>query len=254
MATRKIIQIDEEKCDGCGQCVSACAEGAIQLINGKAKLLSDSYCDGLGACIGECPQDAIKIIEREAPQFDEKAVKEHLAKFPAGKVEPTRIHACPGSNMQMLRPQNRERSTQAVEDSGGYPSQLANWPVQLSLVPIKAPYFEGANLLIAADCVPFSYPDFHRKFLSGRTLIIGCPKLDNVETYRQKLTQIFIQNDVKSVDIAIMEVPCCGGLLQLVKMALEESGKDIPLTLSIIGIRGGINRTMQLSNKRERIL
>jgi Pyruvate/2-oxoacid:ferredoxin oxidoreductase delta subunit len=236
MATRKIVSIDEEKCDGCGQCATACAEGAIQIVDGKARLLSESYCDGLGACLGECPQDAITIEEREADEFDEAAVSKHLASSAPA--------ACPGS-----APRSIERCE--LVDAKGAPgppssvqSRLANWPVQLKLAPTKAPYFDGADLLIAADCVPFSYADFHEKFLRQRTLLIGCPKLDSAEFYRKKLAQIFIQNDIKSIDVVYMEVPCCFGLVHLVHESLKESGKDIPLNLIKIGIKGDILETL----------
>lgn len=255
MAVRKIVQIDEEKCDGCGLCVPACAEGAIQLIDGKAKLVSDTYCDGLGACLGECPQDAITVIEREAGDFDEEAVKKHLMGQQRVKLEqkpgprmplPEQpVHACPGSMAQSFRP-GIPTSTGAGF-TGGSPSQLANWPVQLNLAPVKAPYFDGADLLIAADCVPFACADFHRAFLAGRILLIGCPKLDDVNHYRQKLAYIFHENDIKSIEIAYMEVPCCFGLVQLIKLALEDSGKDIPLTMTRVGIRGKIEETEKVT-------
>lgn len=264
MSVRKIIQIDEEKCDGCGLCVPACAEGAIQIIDGKAKLVSEQYCDGLGACIGDCPQDAITMIEREAAEFSEKAVKKHLARTGSAKAENeykptpdvqkiTPAPCCPGSFSQMLQPAGKAQPRFDAEDSGGYPSQLTNWPVQLHLAPVKAPYFEGASLLIAADCVPFALPDFHRRFLAGRTLLIGCPKLDDVEMYLEKLTQIFIQNDIRAVEVGIMEVPCCTGLLQLVRMALENAGKDLPLTFTRVSLRGKPEEAVKIPCKRQAV-
>ena len=213
MAVRNVVSIDEEKCDGCGECVPACAEGAIQIVDGKARLISETYCDGLGACLGECPQDAITIEEREAEEFDEDAVRRHLEKESAAAAEVV--------------------------------SRLGNWPVQIQLLPAKAPYFEGASLLIAADCVPFAYADFHSEFLEGKTLLIGCTKLDSAEFYRKKLAQIFIQNDIKSIDVVYMEVPCCFGLVHLVHESIKESGKDIPLTLIKVGIRGDIIDTIR---------
>lgn len=260
MSVRKIIRIDEDRCDGCGLCVLACAEGAIQVINGKARLVSDSYCDGLGACIGDCPQNAIEIIEREAQEFSEIAVKKHLAGVSANKPAPepvlkasvkAPVHACPGSFSRSLHPARTVLANDAAEDAGGCPSQLANWPVQLKLAPVKAPYFEGAKLLIAADCVPFALPDFHSKFLAGRTLLIGCPKLDDAALYRQKLAEIFRQNDIKSVEVAFMEVPCCFGLVQLVNGALEDSGKELLLNPSRIGIRGDVKDVRDTQLRRE---
>lgn len=236
LAVRKIVRIDEEKCDGCGQCATACAEGAIEIVDGKARLVSESYCDGLGACLGECPQDAITIQEREAPSFDEAAVEEHLAsKAPA---------ACPGSAPRTIVPCEILEAEGGPGERAGAPSRLGNWPVQLKLVPVRAPYFEGADLLIAADCVPFSFADFHERFMNGRTLLIGCPKLDSFEFYRKKLAQILIQNDIASIEVVYMEVPCCFGLVHLVHESLKESGKDIPLGLVKVGIKGDIIETM----------
>jgi ferredoxin len=240
MAVRKVVHIDEEKCDGCGECVTACEEGAIQVIDGKARLISETYCDGLGACLGECPQDAITVEEREAEDFDEEEVRLHLEEEKSGTLE----CGCPGSASQVI-----ERCE--LQDKKGEPgeatevqSRLANWPVQIQLLPAKAPYFDGASLLIAADCVPFAYADFHRKLLEGKTLLIGCPKLDSADFYRKKLAQIFIQNDIKSIDVVYMEVPCCFGLVHLVHESLKESGKDIPLTLVKVGIRGDVLETI----------
>ena len=242
---RQIVHIDEELCDGCGDCVPACAEGAIQIVDGTARLVSDVYCDGLGACLGECPQDAIEIIEREAEDFDETAVEHHLEALnqrekqpaaPEARPAPVPISAgCPGAAARMLRP---------VPGGGpaptAGPSRLANWPVQIHLVPIQAPYFDQARLLIAADCVPFAYPGFHEDLLAGRVLLVGCPKLDDTELYWRKLGSIFKQNDIESIEVAIMEVPCCIGLLQLVEQALSASGKDIRVTMTRLGIEGDV--------------
>ncbi len=243
MATRKIVEIDEEKCDGCGQCATACAEGAIEIVDGKARLISESYCDGLGACLGECPRDAITIEEREAGEFDEEAVEEHLA----GKAATPA--ACPGSvprSIQLCELVDLEGD--GVEKAGR-PSRLSNWPVQLQLVPPKAPYFENADLVIAADCSAFSIADFHDRFLPGKALIIGCPKLDNAEFYRAKLAQIFIQNDIRSVTVVYMEVPCCFGLVHLVHESMKESGKDIPLKLVKVGIKGDVVDTVEVAGE-----
>jgi len=236
MATRKIVRIDEEKCDGCGECATACAEGAIEIVDGKARLISESYCDGLGACLGECPQDAITIEEREAEEFDEEAVKAHLERAPA---------SCPGSAPQSItRCELQDLKSDSVEKVS-VPSRLTNWPVQLQLVPAKAPYFAGADLLIAADCVPFAFADFHERFVKGKTLIIGCPKLDSADFYRRKLAQVFMQNDIASITVVYMEVPCCFGLVHLVHESLKESHKDIPLTLVKVGIRGDVLEIIQ---------
>ncbi len=232
MAVRNIIRIDEEKCDGCGQCAEACAEGAIEIVGGKAKLVSETYCDGLGACIGECPQDAITIEEREASEFDQAAAEAHVAAQKAS--------SCAGSaprSIARCELVDLEGEPGAPTD---VPSRLTNWPVQLKLAPVKAPYFDGAHLLIAADCVPFTFADFHERFLRGRTLVIGCPKLDSFDFYRKKLAQIFIQNDIRSLEVVYMEVPCCFGLVHLVHESLKESGKDIPLTFTKVGMKGDI--------------
>ncbi len=249
---RKIIKIDEEKCDGCGQCVPACVEGAIQIIDGKARLVREDYCDGLGACLGECPQGAITIEEREAEEFDEAAVERHLAEHVADEASPACAAApatgCPGAVAFALdQPAAAEPAVAAPED-GPSPSRLGNWPVQLSLVPVQAPYFQGARLLIAADCVPFAFADFHQRFLAGRVLLVGCPKLDDAELYRQKLAEIFATNDIKSVDILHMEVPCCFGLVRLVQLALQDSGKQIPASVTKVGVRGEILETGRLGD------
>jgi len=258
---RNIVKIDEEKCDGCGVCVPACAEGALQVIDGKARLVSETYCDGLGACLGECPQGAITIEERDAEEFDLEAAHRHVAADRAlvgeglvpSQREPTRgsptlplenegrtaDKGCPGAASRLL---TREQETKVAESerSAVPASVLGNWPVQLRLVPVRAPYFDGSTLLIAADCVPFAFSDFHGRFLADNTLVIGCPKLDDAELYRHKLAQIFLQNDVREVEVVYMEVPCCYGLVHLVQQALRESGKDIPLSLNKISINGEI--------------
>lgn len=244
MAIRKIVHIDEEKCNGCGLCVPACAEGAIKIIDGKARLISDKYCDGLGACLGECPQGAITIIEREADEFDEEAVKKHLSQRESEK--PAHSHqgfSCPGSRMMELRHESEsaKRAAKAFHEgdiSVKIRPQLSNWPVQLMLVPVEAPYFEGADLLVTADCVPFAYPNYHLELLKGKTVVIGCPKLDDGNYYVEKLAEIFRRNDIKNVTVAHMEVPCCHGLVRIVEEALNLSGKDIPLNSVEIGIRG----------------
>ncbi|MFH1737380.1 MAG: 4Fe-4S binding protein [bacterium] len=246
---RKIIKIDEEKCDGCGLCVQGCPEGAIQIIDGKARLVRESYCDGLGACLGECPQGAITIEERTAEEFDEKAVQAHLAgrtEKPERPVTAAPVQSetpgfrCPGAMSRVLRPAGEVQNIAGTKPS---PSMLGNWPVQLHLVPIHAPYLQGARILIAADCAPFAYADFHRRFLAGRTLLVGCPKLDNTDLYLSKLTELFRQNDIQSVEVVYMEVPCCHGLVRLVNHAMEQSGKTIPVHLAKISVDGTLLRT-----------
>jgi len=229
---RKIIQIDDEKCDGCGLCVAACAEGAIAIKDGKARLVSDTYCDGLGNCLGECPHGAISILEREAESFQTEAVKMHLATSSAAHNTP-----CAGSQMMIHRMDRAQKPADRGRDAE---RPLQNWPVQLMLVPVIAPYFADADLVVAADCVSFSCAGFHKDILKGRPLIIGCPKLDNAAYYADKLTEIFKSNAIKSVHISIMEVPCCNGLIHIVRKALRNAGKDLPASYSKIGITGRI--------------
>ncbi|MBM4339911.1 MAG: 4Fe-4S ferredoxin [Deltaproteobacteria bacterium] len=242
MSTRKIVKIDEEKCNGCGLCIPNCAEGALQIIDGKAKLITDKFCDGLGACLGHCPEDAIKIIEREAEEFDEKAVEVHLHKqqeAPPAQGSQIDPHSggCPSSrSMQFHIPKSEAEPSLKKATT----SQLTHWPVQLKLVPEDAPYFKDADLLIAADCVPFAYPDFHQDFLKGKAVVVGCPKLDDIQLYREKLIAIFKANTIKSVSVPFMEVPCCFGLVKATEDAIEASGKDIPYKKVKIGIRGEI--------------
>jgi ferredoxin len=228
--TRKIIRIDEEKCDGCGLCAEACHEGAIRVIDGKAKLVKESYCDGLGDCLGPCPRGAITLVEREADAYDEAAVKRHLASRP----EPP-VCGCPGSAVRHL-----EASPPAATPSGPLPSRLSHWPVQITLIPPSAPFLAGADLLITADCVPFAYAGLHDDFMAGRVVLVGCPKLDDAAHYQQKLTEVFATCDPRSVTVLYMEVPCCGGLVRLVRAALTASGDSVPLRLVRIGIRGAV--------------
>ena len=231
--------IDEGRCNGCGQCATACTEGAIEIVNGKARLVSESYCDGLGACLGECPQGAITIEEREAQAFDAEAVEEHLARRRGQVAEQALPCGCPGTTSQALG----DAAYEAEESGQPAPSRLGNWPVQLMLVPSDAPYLQGARLVISADCVPVALADFHRRFLGGRALLLGCPKLDDAGYYREKLAAILVPNDVESVEVVYMEVPCCFGLVRLVQQAIADSGKTIPLTLAKIGIRGEVRET-----------
>ncbi len=243
MATRTIVRIDEEKCNGCGQCATACAEGAIAIIDGKARLISETYCDGLGACLGECPQGAITLEQREAEAFNEKAVEEHLARR-AEQRSGALACGCPSTVARTLRVDTKS----VTEEEAGEitPSRLSNWPVQIHLVPTTAPYLHGARLVIAADCTPFAFADFHRHFLNGKVLLIGCPKLDDSWFYQAKLAQIFSSNDIKDIEVVYMEVPCCSGLVRTVREALKDAGVEIPVTLTKIGIQGDIKEQTTL--------
>lgn len=230
---RKIIRIDRERCNGCGACAKACHEGAIEIINGKAELVREHFCDGLGDCLPECPTGAISFEEREAPAYDEKAVKE------AQKNQAAPKHmGCPGAkSMQIRRPAEHETGIPAP--NAGQMSALRNWPVQIKLAPVSAPYFNGAKLLIAADCTAYAYASFHQDFIRNKLTLIGCPKLDQVD-YSEKLTAIIQGNDIQSVTIVRMEVPCCGGLEMAAKKALQNSGKFIPWQVVTISIDGKI--------------
>ena len=243
MIRRKIVRIDEEKCDGCGLCVPSCAEGAIQVIDGKARLVSDVYCDGLGACIGHCPQDAIHIEEREAEEFNEQAAHRHVASLKSSS-SPRPGGGCPGTAAQNLfhvlpsSPRPGRSIPQQTSDSP--PSVLGNWPVQLHLVPPHAPYLLEADLLLVADCVPFAYADFHRRFLRGKPVVIGCPKLDDAPAYVEKLAAILVQASIRSLTVVHMEVPCCTGLVRIAEAALARAGRDVPLEDVTISIRGQV--------------
>ena len=225
---RKVIQIDEEKCNGCGACAEACHEGAIGMVEGKARLLRDDYCDGLGDCLPACPAGAISFVEREAAPYDEKAVLENK------KKQNVPMHGgCPGSRMRRIA----HAPASLVPDQTPAVSQLSQWPCQIQLVPVNAPFFEGAKLLIAADCSAYAYARMHEDFMRGKITLIGCPKLDPVD-YSEKLTQIIADHDIQSVTIVRMEVPCCGGLEMAAKKALQASGKFLPwqvITLSVDG-------------------
>ena len=234
---RRIIEIDKEKCNGCGACADACHEGAIGMVDGKAELLRDDYCDGLGDCLPTCPTGAIKFVEREAAEYDEAAAMKNKKKKVDNMHSHDHTHAhggCPGSRMRQMspRPVKENTSKESV-------SQLAQWPCQIKLVPVNAPYFDGAKLLIAADCTAYAYAAMHDEFMRGRITLIGCPKLDSVD-YSEKLTEILTANDVKSVAIVRMEVPCCGGLEQATKNALQRSGKFIPWQVVTVSVDGQI--------------
>jgi len=232
LALRQIIRIDEAKCTGCGQCILDCAEGALQIIDGKARLIGEVLCDGLGACLGGCPEGALTIEESEADAFDEDVVHNHLASM---KQETTTPCGCPGSAMRTLQPASARSSHQAPQMA----SDLSNWPVQLMLVPPSAPYLKNADILICADCVPFAMPDFHSRFLAGRAVLVGCPKLDNLDFYREKLKQIFREAAPKSLTVLRMEVPCCTGLAHAVQEARDAIVPDCPLNVQVVEIEGG---------------
>jgi ferredoxin len=249
---RKIITINEELCDGCGNCVSTCSEGALQIVNGKAKLVKEDFCDGFGDCIGECPTGALKIVERDARSFDIEATKQYLLKTKgreavwrmeeAQKKHETTEHepmpcGCPGSMAQRI--ERITTVTSACSPSVSEP-QLRNWPVQISLLPLKAPYYEGTDLLVAADCCAYAYAGFHNDFIKGHTVAVGCPKLDNAGAYKEKLTTILRENNIQSVTVTYMEVPCCAGLVKLLEEAIKKSGKNIPLEQIKLGIKGQV--------------
>jgi len=234
--SRKIIKIDEEKCDGCGACVPACVEGALQIIDGKAKLVSETYCDGLGACLGECPQGAITIEERAAEEFDEEAAKLHMekenqamGKLPCG---------CPSATVTQF--ERQETTEIAPIEATDQQSMLGHWPVQLTLVPPTAPFLQGADVVLVADCVPFAYAGFHQDFIKDHAVLVACPKLDDFQAHLNKLTNILSHSRLKSLTVVHMEVPCCAGLTFMVKQAMHLAGQGIPLKEVTIGIRGEV--------------
>jgi len=258
MALREVIEIDEKLCDGCGDCVTACAEGAIAIIDGKARLINDVYCDGLGACLGHCPQGALTVIQRDAEAFDETAVESHLAQLreankrtaappPLAVLSPppmTGGGGCPGSRPQVHQPAAPSTPSEGVGPS----SQLRHWPVQLHLVPPTAPFFEHQDVLLAADCVAFSVGDFHQRFLAGSSLAIACPKLDsNQEIYLQKLVTMIDEAEIRSLKVMVMEVPCCGGLVRLAEEAMRRAQRDLPVECLVVGTQGHILGEYRLS-------
>jgi NAD-dependent dihydropyrimidine dehydrogenase PreA subunit len=257
---RDIIEIDEAKCDGCGQCIPSCAEGALYLEGGKVRLRADALCDGLGACLGECPQDALRVVRRDVVPFDEAAVAAQLSQAQAGKpparTAPELAGGCPGSRPRTLHavpplqspptptPTGRPRLAVVTEappplvPTGG--SRLGQWPVQISLVSAGAPYLNGADLLVAADCVPFAYARFHEDFLQGRRVLVGCPKLDDLSGYAEKLTEIFRRAGPRSVTVVKMQVPCCNGIASVTRQALVRAGTQAPFSVVTIGIAGAV--------------
>ncbi|TET37382.1 MAG: 4Fe-4S ferredoxin [Planctomycetota bacterium] len=246
--TRKIVTIDEDKCTGCGLCVPACHEGALQVIDGKAKLVSEIYCDGLGDCLGECPEDAITIEEREAEDFDMKAVEKHLAgrdaeekKEPAVEEKDTPLPCgCPGSMAQAFDAAAAAGETDGRVRTTPAQSQLTHWPVQITLVSPESPFLKEADLLICADCVPFALPGIHEDYMKGRSLLVGCPKLDDLDYYRKKLAGIFAVAKPKSITVLKMEVPCCNGIAQAVIQARDRTGINVPVEIHTVDIQGGI--------------
>lgn len=236
---RQIIHIDEEKCNGCGICATACHEGAIEIIDGKAKLVREHFCDGLGDCLPGCPTGAITFEEREAPAYDEAAVLKAKQEKEQKAGMQTSHMGCPGSRMRQM--DRAQKESPALQESAGVAqsSQLQNWPVQIKLAPIQAPYFAGAKLLIAADCTAYAYASFHQDFIRGKVTLIGCPKLDAVD-YSEKLTAILKNNDITSVTIVRMEVPCCGGIEMAARKAIQDSGKFLPWQVVTVSIDGAI--------------
>ncbi len=238
---RKIIRIDEERCDGCGLCVPSCSEGAIQIIDGKAKLVAEKYCDGLGACLGECPRDALTVVDVEAEAFDEEAVKKHLKSLISAHppADAALACGCPSTLVQSFKPRSGEDLDEPAHRVPAA-SALSHWPVQIRLVPPTAAFLKGADLLVAADCTPLAYPRFHQDFLKGKVVLLGCPKFDAVDPYVEKFTAIFKSNDIRSVTVAVMEVPCCQGLPAIVKKGMDLAGKSIPLEVIILSTRGEV--------------
>jgi len=250
MAIRNIVKIDEEKCNGCGLCVNACAEGAIQVIDGKAKLVSEIYCDGLGACLNCCPVDAITIEQRDAAEFDEEATQKYLEEIgrnqaqhaaaqqqaPVAAQKPKAFSGCPGMQAMTFK----HNAAPAATPAGQVPSQLGQWPVQLKLVSPAAPYFAGADLLLVADCVPFAMGDFHNKLLKGKAVAIGCPKLDDSGYYVEKLADILTTARPKSLTVVHMQVPCCTGLVRIANMAVQMAGSDLEINDVTISLQGDI--------------
>jgi Fe-S-cluster-containing hydrogenase component 2 len=237
---RKIIQIDEEKCNGCGECIGSCAEGALALVGGKARLIKEKYCDGLAACLRECPQGALKIVEREAEDFDEEETKAHLEELkPQTGQEPC---GCPGSAVRNIEKPHEIQKSEMVNQE----STLSHWPVQLTLVPPGAKFLNGADVVLVADCVPFAYANLHRDFLKDHSVLVACSKLDDADAHLTKLSEVIKRSNLKSLTVVRMEVPCCGGLTYIARKAIESSGLSIPLTEVVIGINGEIKSTAAL--------
>jgi len=237
---RKIIEIDEDLCNGCGQCVTGCAEGALQIIDGKAKVVSETFCDGLGACIGECPVGALKIVEREAPPFDEETVKKHLIK--KEKQPETMPCGCPSAHIQIFDKSSACAEANKPKHFDGMPeeSALTHWPIQIKLIPAGAPFLKGAELLVLADCTAVAFPSLHRDLMKGKVVMIGCPKFDDVQEYVEKFADIFKTAGIKSVTTVVMEVPCCSGMPAIVKKGMEMADKKVPMKEMVLSLMGKI--------------
>lgn len=249
--TRKIIEIDEEKCDGCGNCVPGCAEGALEIVDGKARVIADRLCDGLGACIGECPRDALRIVERPAEAFDEAAVESHLAGQSANEKPAPKSGGCPSAGVQILAPGGASGSkpgsnpapnlkTGRAPIPGNADSALGHWPIQIRLVPPNAPFLKGADLLVLADCAAVALPALHKDWLPGRVVLMGCPKFDDRDAYVEKFAEIFRTAEVRSVTAVAMEVPCCAGMPEIVARGRAAAGVDVPLRRVVVGRNGGV--------------
>ncbi|RPI79596.1 MAG: 4Fe-4S ferredoxin [Desulfobacteraceae bacterium] len=243
---RKIIKIDQELCNGCGQCATACAEGAIEIRNNKARVISDRFCDGLGACLGECPMSALTIVEREADDFDEKAVHVHLqAKKAAEQSGPPMACGCPSTPIRSFKvPAGAKPAAGGGQQTE---SALSHWPVQIRLIPPQAPFLQNADLLVVADCVPIAYPDLHREFLAGKAVMIGCPKFDDAEAYAEKFKEIFRIANIKSVTVLDMEVPCCSALSKIVKKGMQQAQKTVPMEVVTISAQGRILKRQKMA-------
>jgi NAD-dependent dihydropyrimidine dehydrogenase PreA subunit len=239
---RKIIEIDEELCNGCGECVTDCAEGSLQIIDGKAKLVSDNLCDGLGACLGSCPTGALKIIERQAEDFDEEAVEEYLANKKDGKAEAPKPSGCPSAQIKTFAPQTPcQTANKPIQmAAGGGTSSLTHWPVQIRLVPPTAPFLQGADLLVAADCSAVSAPNFQLEYLQGKVVMMGCPKFDDAEMYVQRFAEIIANCNLNSITILIMEVPCCSSMNGIIQKAIERAGQSVPVEQITISTQGAV--------------
>ncbi|MCP4353465.1 MAG: 4Fe-4S ferredoxin [Desulfobacterales bacterium] len=236
---RKIIEIDEELCDGCGQCVPSCAEGALEIAGGKARIVQDRLCDGLGACLGECPTGALRVVERGADEFDEEAVGQHLSEMEKNDSEDMIPRACPSAGLQMFAPKTSlETCKRPIPDAGD--SALSHWPVKIRLVPPNAPFLKSSDLLVLADCVSAAYPRTHQDFIKEKVILMGCPKFDEVQPYIDKFSEIFKSAGIKSITSVVMEVPCCSGLPIIVKEGLEKAGVKIPHEIVVVSTRGDI--------------
>ncbi len=248
---RNIIQIDEDLCNGCGNCIISCAEGALEIIDGKARLVAEKYCDGLGACLGECPTGALKVIQKEADDFDEEAVEtrlDELAKEARAKEPATMACGCPSTHIETFAPAATPCECANVPaQHAPQGSALTHWPVQIKLVPASAPFLKNADLVVAADCTAYAYAGFHQELLAGKALMVGCPKFDDARAYIEKFAEIFETASIKSVTLVIMEVPCCSGLPEIVKYGMKMAGKQIPVEKIIISSRGQIIKREKLA-------